>query len=273
MDKKYDFSGWVTKNDVKCSDGRIIRHNAFADQSGTKVPLVWMHQHNAPENVLGSVLLQNRPEGVYGYGSLNESESADTAKLLLKHDDITAMSIYANNLTSNGPEVIHGTIREVSLVLAGANPEARIEEVLVHGETDGDSFIFYNAEDDTLMHSNTGEATIEYEPVEEDTIEHADTKKEDSVAEENTNTQNTSSSERTVQDVIDSMTDEQRTVMYALIGQAIEESGGSDSSANKEDNVKHNVFDQDDYITSNAEDAIIHDAMQDIISDASVDIP
>ena len=265
MGKKYDFSGWVTKNDVKCSDGRIIRHNAFADQSGTKVPLVWMHQHNAPENVLGSVLLQNRPEGVYGYGSLNESESADTARLLLKHDDITAMSIYANNLTSNGPEVIHGTIREVSLVLAGANPEARIEEVLVHGEDEGDSFIFYNAEDNTLMHSNNGTPSIEFDPIEDDTIEHADTKKEDSVA-ENTNTTNSANSERTVQDVIDTMNEEQKNVLYALVGQALEDSDASDNE--QEDNVKHNVFDQDDYITSNAEDAIIHDAMQDIISDA-----
>ena len=265
MGKKYDFAGWVTKNDIQCSDGRIIRHGAFADQNGTKVPLVWMHQHNAPENVLGSVLLQNRPEGVYGYGSLNESESADTARLLLKHDDITAMSIYANNLTSQGANVIHGTIREVSLVLAGANPEARIEEVLVHGDSSEDGFIFYNAEDTPLLHSDDGTASVEYQ--DEEVIVHADEKKEDEVATKNnektTDTQSSGSDDRTVQDVIDSMNEDQKNVMYALIGQALE----SDDNSDEEDNVKHNVFDQDDSITVDT-DAIVHDAMSEVIADA-----
>ena len=265
MGKKYDFAGWVTKNDIQCSDGRIIRHGAFADQNGTKVPLVWMHQHNAPENVLGSVLLQNRPEGVYGYGSLNESESADTARLLLKHDDITAMSIYANNLTSQGANVIHGTIREVSLVLAGANPEARIEEVLVHGDSSEDGFIFYNAEDTPLLHSDDGTASVEYQ--DEEVIVHADEKKEDEVATKNnektTDTQSSGSDDRTVQDVIDSMNEDQKNVMYALIGQALE----SDNNSDEEDNVKHNVFDQDDSITVDT-DAIVHDAMSEVIADA-----
>ena len=265
MGKKYDFAGWVTKNDVQCSDGRIIRHDAFADQNGTKVPLVWMHQHNAPENVLGSVLLQNRPEGVYGYGSLNESESADTARLLLKHDDITAMSIYANNLTSQGANVIHGTIREVSLVLAGANPEARIEEVLVHGDSSEDGFIFYNAEDTPLLHSDDGTASVEYQ--DEEVIVHADEKKEDDVANnenktDTTNTQSSDSGDRTVQDVIDSMNEDQKTVMFALIGQALE----SDTDSEEGDNVKHNVFDQTD--DSVETDAIIHDAMSEVIADA-----
>ena len=265
MGKKYDFAGWVTKNDIQCSDGRIIRHGAFADQNGTKVPLVWMHQHNAPENVLGSVLLQNRPEGVYGYGSLNESESADTARLLLKHDDITAMSIYANNLTSKGANVIHGTIREVSLVLAGANPEARIEEVLVHGDSSEDGFIFYNAEDTPLLHSDDGTASVEYQ--DEEVIVHADEKKEDKVAAKNnettTDTQSSGSDDRTVQDVIDSMNEDQKNVMYALIGQALE----SDDNSDEEDDVKHNVFDQDDSITVDT-DAIVHDAMSEVIADA-----
>ena len=265
MGKKYDFAGWVTKNDIQCSDGRIIRHGAFADQNGTKVPLVWMHQHNAPENVLGSVLLQNRPEGVYGYGSLNESESADTARLLLKHDDITAMSIYANNLTSQGANVIHGTIREVSLVLAGANPEARIEEVLVHGDSSEDGFIFYNAEDTPLLHSDDGTASVEYQ--DEEVIVHADEKKENEVAAKNNettaDTQSSGSDDRTVQDVIDSMNEDQKNVMYALIGQALE----SDDDSDEEDNVKHNVFDQDDSITVDT-DAIVHDAMSEVIADA-----
>ena len=265
MGKKYDFAGWVTKNDIQCSDGRIIRHGAFADQNGTKVPLVWMHQHNAPENVLGSVLLQNRPEGVYGYGSLNESESADTARLLLKHDDITAMSIYANNLTSQGANVIHGIIREVSLVLAGANPEARIEEVLVHGDSSEDGFIFYNAEDTPLLHSDDGTASVEYQN--EEVIVHSDEKKGDEVAAKNnetiTDTQSSGSDDRTVQDVIDSMNKDQKNVMYALIGQALE----SDDNSDEEDNVKHNVFDQDDSITVDT-DAIVHDAMSEVIADA-----
>ena len=275
MDKKYDFSGWVTKNDVRCSDGRVIRHNAFADQNGATVPLVWMHQHNSPDNVLGSVLLQNRPEGVYGYGSLNGTESANTARLLLKHDDITAMSIYANNLTSKGSDVIHGTIREVSLVLAGANPEARIEEVLVHGDdSDIDGFIFYNAEDDTFMHSAEGVAfeEIESEGKTDDSIMHADDKKEgDDVPE--TNNKTNSGKERTVKDVIDSMNEEQRTVLYALVGEAMDsKKSGSSKNDDNDDNeggnsVKHNVFDND-YITDDADEALVHDAMTSIINDA-----
>lgn len=170
--KGYDFAGWVTRNDVKCSDGRIIRHNAFKDQDGTKVPLVWMHQHGGIENVLGNVLLQNRPEGVYGYGSLNDSEAADMARIVLKHDDVTAMSIFANNLTRQGNNVIHGTIREVSLVLAGANPGATIDEVVIHEDGyDNDELIFFNAEDNTLRHSDDG--SIEFEPL-EDSVVHAD---------------------------------------------------------------------------------------------------
>ena len=269
MGKKYDFAGWVTKNDVRCMDGNVIRHDAFADQNGTRVPLVWMHQHNSPDNVLGSVLLQNRREGVYGYGSLNESESANTARLILKHGDVSAMSIYANGLTRNGSEVVHGTIREVSLVLAGANPEARIEEVLVHGEDSSDGLIFYNAEDNTLMHSDDGAPSIEFDPCEEDVLEHADTKKEDDVPAQDSS--NSSDSDRSVQDIIDGMDETERTVMYALIGEALESKGKNpdDNSDNSEegDNVKHNVFDQD-YAVTTADDAVIHDAMSSIIEDA-----
>ena len=270
MDKAagYDFAGWVTKNDVRCSDGRVIRHNAFKDQDGTKVPLVWMHQHGGIENVLGNVLLQNRPEGVYGYGSLNESESADMARLLLKHDDITAMSIYANKLTSKGRDVVHGTIREVSLVLAGANPGAQIEEVMVHEDSDDDALYLFNDEDNTLRHSDDRSIMFEDILEDDDNLEHADdtTKKEDNVP-ANDNSSNSGSGDRTVQDVIDGMTEEQKTVLYALVGQALEDKGSGSDNSEEGDNVKHNVFDND-YVETNNDDILVHDAMDAIISDA-----
>lgn len=273
MDKNegFDFSGWVTRNDVKCSDGRIIRHNAFKDQDGTRVPLVWMHQHGGIENVLGNVLLQNRPEGVYGYGSLNDSEAANMARLILKHDDVTAMSIFANNLTSQGPNVVHGTIREVSLVLSGANPGAKIDEVLIH---DGDSYdecdelYFFNAEDNTLKHSDNRDIAYEALDISE-SVEHSDVTKEDEMTEDKTkndNTDNTDeSSEETLEDIFETMTDKQKAVTYALVGQALD-SVKNDSKEG--DTVKHNVFD-DEYTNDDIQnDILVHDAMASIISDA-----
>ena len=281
--KGYDFAGWVTKNNVRCADGRVIRHDAFKDQDGTKVPLVWMHQHGGIENVLGNVLLQNRPEGVYGYGSLNESEGADMARIILKHDDVTAMSIYANNLTSRGSDVIHGTIREVSLVLAGANPDARINEVVVHSDSDEDSLYLFNDEDNTLRHSDT--ADISFDPVDDSVLVHADTDKEDSVADtkDDDKTDDTKTpknddngdDDRTIEDVVETMTEEQKTALYYLIGQALENGKdasssdtdkASDDTTDKEDNVKHNVFDTTD--TANDNDVLVHDAMNAIISEA-----
>ena len=267
--KGYDFAGWVTRNDVRCADGRIIRHGAFRDQDGTKVPLVWMHQHNDISNVLGNVLLQNRPEGVYGYGSLNDSEAADIARTILKHDDVTSMSIYANKLTTDGPNVVHGTIREVSLVLAGANPEAKIEEIAVHGDMTDDDIIVINAEDNTLRHSDISD--IMFEPVVEDTISHADSNdKEEKVPSNDTDTsKNTaveSDDEETLQDIFNTMNEKQKTVVYALVGQALEDGAGNKSD-NEEDNVKHNVFDND-YAVMEDQDAIVHDAFDAIISEA-----
>ena len=270
--KGYDFAGWVTRNDVKCSDGRIIRHNAFKDQDGTKVPLVWMHQHGGIENVLGNVLLQNRPEGVYGYGSLNDSESADMARIILKHDDVTAMSIFANNLTRQGNNVIHGTIREVSLVLAGANPRATIDEVVIHEDGyDNDELIFFNAEDNTLRHSDDG--SIEFEPLEDSIVHADDSKKEDDMADEkksstDTKSEDSSSDDKTLEDIFNSMTEEQKTVVYALVGQALEQGGGSDNDdSDEEDNVKHNVFDNE-YDADTQNDVLVHDAMNEIITEA-----
>ena len=272
MDKVsgYDFAGWVTKNDVRCSDGRIIRHNAFKDQDGKTVPLVWMHQHNSVDNVLGNVLLQNRPEGVYGYGSLNETESADTARLLLKHDDIVSMSIFANKLTSKGSDVIHGTIREVSLVLAGANPGALIDEVVVHDDLSDDELYAFGDEDNSLRHSD--DRSIMFEDISEDddnVVEHADKNDEDEKEDEVPTNDSSSSSDRTVQEVIDGMDKEERTVLYALVGQALEKGKKSDDATNSEegDNVKHNVFDND-YDSEYENDVLVHDAMNEIITEA-----
>ena len=274
--KGYDFAGWVTKNNVRCADGKIIRHNAFKDQDGTKVPLVWMHQHGGIENVLGNVLLQNRPEGVYGYGSLNDSEAADMARIVLKHDDVTAMSIYANNLTRQGNNVTHGTIREVSLVLAGANPGATIDEVVIHDAGYEDDLFFFNAEDNTLRHSDDGD--ILFEPIEDDTISHADddTSKEDDVADEKKPastdaSEDSSSDDKTLKEIFDGMTEEQKTVVYALVGQAMDQKSSDDTddtdNSDEEDNVKHNVFDTTDNATTD-NDVLVHDAMTEIIEGA-----
>lgn len=269
MDKVdgYDFAGYVTKNDVRCSDGAIIRHNAFKDQDGERVPLVWMHQHNDIGNVLGNVLLQNRPDGVYGYGSLNETEGADIARAILKHDDVASMSIWANKLTRSGSDVIHGTIREVSLVLAGANPEARIEEVLSHSDDPNDVVYYYGDEDNKLIHSDNSD--IVFEPVISDVIEHADEKKEDDVPKDTSNSSNSTdkssgSDERTLKEIFDGMSEEEKTVVYAIVGQL---GGESDDDSDEEDaDVKHNVFDNDGYDRN--DDVLVHDAMSEIIAGA-----
>ena len=269
MDKVdgYDFAGYVTKNDVRCSDGAIIRHNAFKDQDGERVPLVWMHQHNDIGNVLGNVLLQNRPDGVYGYGSLNETEGADIARAILKHDDVASMSIWANKLTRSGSDVIHGTIREVSLVLAGANPEARIEEVLSHSDDPNDVVYYYGDEDNKLIHSDNSD--IAFEPVISDVVEHADKKEEDDVPKDTSNSSNATdkssgSDERTLKEIFDGMSEEEKTVVYAIVGQL---SGESDDDSDEEDaDVKHNVFDNDGYDRN--DDVLVHDAMSEIIAGA-----
>ena len=265
----YDFAGYVTKNNVRCADGAIIAHDAFKDQDGERVPLVWMHQHNDIGNVLGNVLLQNRPDGVYGYGSLNETEGADIARAILKHDDVTAMSIWANGLTRKGSEVVHGTIREVSLVLAGANPEARISQVLSHSANSDDDLYYFGDEDNKLVHSNN--ADIVYEDDYSDYIEHAE--KEDDVADtskSSTTSNDESSDDRTIEDVVNTMNDEQKKALYYLIGQALKSNSNSDDEtddASKEDTVKHNVFDND-IVSGNSDDTLVHDAMNEIIAGA-----
>ena len=277
-EKGYDFAGWVTRNNVRCADGRIIRHDAFRDQDGTRVPLVWMHQHGDISNVLGNVLLQNRPEGVYGYGSLNDSEAADIARIILKHDDVTSMSIYANKLTTDGPNVIHGTIREVSLVLAGANPEAKIDEIAVHDGMGEDELVYVNMYEDDFEHSD--DADIQFVPC-ESYIEHADDKeetvadtseekKQDADKTESTETKSKSNDDKTIADIVDTMTEEQKTALYFLVGQALDQNSSdtdNTESDTEEDNVKHNVFDND-YAAMEDQDAIVHDAFDAIISEA-----
>lgn len=238
--EKYDFSGWATKNDLECSDGRIIRKDAFKHCDGMTVPLVWNHNHDDPYRVVGNARLENRSEGVYAYGTFNDTELGKTAKVYVQHGDITQLSIYANQLKQQGPNVIHGAIREVSLVLAGANPGASIQEVLMHGEeVEGEACIF-TGEDITLAHSEEESETKQTE-----NLEHSDSKKEDEPVAEN-------AKEKTVQEVFDEFTEEQKNVVYAMIGMALEDKDeGNDDEEDIEhseggnESMKHNVFDND----------------------------
>jgi len=211
----YDFAGWATRFNIKCSDGRTIKSEAFKHHDGATVPLVWGHKHDDPENVLGHALLEWRVnEGVYSYGSFNNTEEGQRAKELVSHGDITALSIYANKLKHNGGDVIHGEIKEVSLVLAGANPGAHIETVLAHGEDEGDGAVIYNVSDQLFL-----------EHSEQQDDEEKNSKEETKV-------------DKTVQQVFDEFTEEQKNVVYAMIGLALEE-----GDKNKEDQqVKHNLF-------------------------------
>ena len=248
--ENYDFSGWATRNDLLCGDGRTIRRNAFKDDDGATVPLVWNHQHNDPENVLGHALLENRDDGVYAYCTFNDTEAGQAAKTLVQHGDVRSLSIYANKLKQMGKDVIHGKIRELSLVLAGANPGAYIDFVMAHGEDGEDGFIAsYDESAIVVCHSSETKA-------EEPTKKEEDTK----MAEDPKKTED---GEKTVQDVIDSMTEEQKTVMYAMVGQALEEAGVTDEEDDKEEkDMKHNVFDND---TETQGDFLSHSDQEDIL--------
>lgn len=250
-----DFSGWATRNDLKCSDGRVIRRDAFKHDDGIKVPLVWNHQHNDPRNVLGHAWLENRPEGVYTYGFFNDSESGEIGKILVKHGDICALSIYANQLQQRGCDVLHGEIREVSLVHAGANPGAFIDSMLKHGEDSDDEAIIYTGMPLYLSHSDADK--------QEDKADNGE-KKETSEKKDDPEKKTDFDEEKTVADVINSMTEEQKNVMYAMIGQAMDDQGESDpeSEDNNDDDskggtntMKHNVFDKDD---RQKENVLIH---------------
>ena len=254
----YDFSGWATRNDLKCSDGRIIRKDAFKHNDGMTVPLVWNHDHTDPTRVIGHALLENRDEGVYAYGSFNSTDLGQRAKIYVEHGDITAMSIYANQLQQQGPNVMHGSIREVSLVLAGANPGAYIENVIKHGdEPDSEEARIYTGMEIELYHADTSMKKEEEKPKKGEETMPEETKKE--VKEPETKE---TPKVKTVGEIIESMTDEQKNAVYAIIGQMkqdMEDEADDDMEDDTEDQMeedekskggsktmKHNCFDQEE---------------------------
>ncbi len=253
---KYDFSGWATKNNIRCSDGRTILKDAFKQHDGQTVPLVWNHQHNESANVLGHAVLENRDEGVYAYCTFNDTEAGKNAKLLVEHGDVTALSIYANQLKQKGSNVMHGTIREVSLVLAGANPGAFIDSVIRHGEFCEDEAVIYTGEELTLQHADSDPS---------DKADKKDKKGDDEV----------DNNEKTIQDVFDTLNEEQKNVVYALIGQALEDKEMAQSAIEENENnieedggeqeMKHNVFEGRETENNNV---LSHDAMDTILKDA-----
>ena len=238
--KDYDFAGWVTKNDIVCADGVVIKHDAFKHNDGEKVPLVWNHDYNNPTNVLGHIILHNMDQGVYGYGFFNTTQEAMNAKEMVKHGDISSMSIGARRIKRNGNDVVHGKIYEVSLVLSGANPGAMIETVVKHsddGEQESEEGIIYTG---NLIHSA------------DDIITHEESEGDTKVAKEETK-----ATEETIGDVVDTMNNKQKEALYALIGMAVEGTDAEESDNTKEDeNVKHNVFNND--TQGNQEEVLVH---------------
>lgn len=230
---KFDFSGWATKANIECSDGRIILKDAFKDNDGQTVPLCWGHNHNDPERVLGHALLENRDEGVYAYCKFNDTEAGQTAKLLVQHGDVNALSIYANQLKQKLSTVIHGNIREVSLVLAGANPGAFIDTVIAHGDNSDEEAVIFTGEEISLYHSDDPE-------------QKGSTKMKDN---QEKNPKGTENDEETVADVFETLSDKQKEAVYAIVTAVLEDDDGYDDSDDEEggkDNMKHNVFDNDD---------------------------
>ena len=259
----YDFSGWATKNDRLCADGRTIRKDAFKECDGQTVPLVWSHDHKNMNSVIGHALLENRPEGVYCYGKFNSTDMGRDAKIMVDNGDITSLSIYANRLKQQNGNVLHGSIREVSLVLAGANPGAYIDCVMSHGYESEEEAVIYTGESLSLCHSDD-------ESDKEDKKEMADEKK-------TPETEEKKEEGKTVKEVFDTLNEEQKTVVYALIGQAIEDAkGGSDDDDDDDeaehsdydeegtDFMKHNVFENEEVME---QDYISHDEMTAIIED------
>ena len=269
MNKDYDFSGWATKNNLLCSDGRTILKDAFKNDDGVTVPLVWNHQHNDPSNILGHALLENRDEGVYAYCKFNDSEPGKNAKLLVEHGDVSALSIYANQLKQQGGNVLHGAIREVSLVLAGANPGAFIDSVIRHSEDiDDEDIDDKNVDDEAIIYTGENICLAHAEKQMEETTKVMEEKKE--MAPE-TKTEEPKK-EKTVQDVFDTLNEEQKKVVYALIGQVIEEAENKSSKEIETKNIeggkkemKHNVFEND---KENQENVLQHSDIEAIFADA-----
>lgn len=249
--KDWDFCGWATKYNLKCSDGRTIMDGAFKDDDTITVPLVWNHQHDSVEDVLGHAMLENRPgQGVYAYCKFNDSESGQNGKLLVNHGDVRALSIYANGLKQSGSNVMHGSIRELSLVLAGANPGATIKNVMAHSDDSEDGF-------DAWYCTGITEAQLElhHDDETEEVIEHADEEKGEEKMADN--------KEKTVGDVLDELTEEQRNVVMALIGKAMEDGKGGENADEEGEDMKHSVFNN-----TNETEELNHSAMMAVITDA-----
>ena len=269
----YDFGGWATRNDIRCSDGRTIRRDAFKDCDGKSVPLVFNHDHSTMSNVLGHGLLENRPEGVYVYGKFNDSDEGQGARMRVNNRDITSLSIYANHLKQNGSDVVHGMIREVSLVLAGANPGAYIDTIMEHCDADEEEAEIYppfESEGLDLYHTDApAEPSKEEEP--EEVVEHADEAvKEDSKQEEKKPMADEAKKGRTVKEILDGFDEEERTAVMALIAAAAEGAGEggeakhSDEGENEE--MKNNVF--DNTVEKQDENVLTHSEMMAIFEDA-----
>lgn len=242
--KNYHFSGYATKNNLKCSDGRIIRKDAFKDCDGATVPLVWQHLHNEPGNILGHAVLENRSDGVYAYATFNESVAGKNAKMLVEHGDITALSIYANELVEKDKNVVHGTIRELSLVLAGANPGARIDFLSIQ-HSDGS---FVDLDDEAIIYNDL-------------TLEHANSNDGEAMSKE----------DMTVGEVFETLTEVQKTAVYAIIAEATGASDEEDSAEHSDDEgekfVKHNLFDNDEE-DRQEKPHLTHDQFAAIMADA-----
>ena len=240
--EKYDFSGWATRNDLLCGDGRTIRKNAFKDNDGVTVPLIWNHEHNDPNAVLGHALLENRDSGVYAYGVFNDTEQGQHAKALVQNGDVRSLSIWANKLKQIGDDVVHGNIRELSLVLAGANPGAYIDFAIAHSEDEGESFIASYDENIVIYHS----AEPKEEPKKEEKM--ADVK-EPLVHPEDEN------SEETIEDILNTLSEKQMNAVYAVVGAALEDGDDEDEEDMEHSEggefMKHNVFDTEEMVNDN----------------------
>lgn len=260
----YDFSGWATRSNIKCSDGRTIMNDAFKENNGQKVPLVWNHQHDDPSEVLGHALLENRSDGVYAYCKFNNTESGQNAKALVQNGDVDKLSIYANKLKTVANNVIHGCIREVSLVLAGANPGAYIDSVIIHGEgseIEEEGVIYTNENIDVIEHADSSDDKEPKKDEKEETVkmENKDPEKKEE-----------QKKDKTIQEVFDTLNEEQKNAVYAIVGQAVEDAkkdSSDDEENNKEEgdseDMKHNVFDKDDNQEVLMHSEMINEAIRD----------
>ena len=267
MEEEYDFSGWATRNNIQCSDGRVIMKDAFKQNDGQKVPLVWNHQHNDPNEVLGHAILENRADGVYAYCKFNNTESGQQAKALVENGDVDKLSIYANKLKSKMNNVIHGCIREVSLVLAGANPGAYIDSVVSHGEGSEveEEAVIYTDEHISLFLEHSEDSNSSENSSNE---QNNDESKEESNKEDGKKMNEDDEKEKTVEEVFNTLNEEQKDAVYAIVGQALEDAGVSneeneEEKEGEEKNMKHNVFDKEEN-----EEVLMH---SEILSDALAD--